>query len=148
MRRVSIRTLMGVVVLAAIDCAAIRLHVESGRGPDLADLAIFGLLPMANILLAAATIFLRDPQGPRRPYLIGFLACGCIGWVLTAAAALVATRPIHDGIGDAFRPLQSFMPAFLLMASLTLLAPQLGVAMLGGRYARQRVVRSRLGSVA
>jgi hypothetical protein len=149
MRRVSIRGLMAAVILVALDCVAVRVYNEEWRRwPDFGDLAVFGLLPMANILILAALALRADPSGPRRPFLIGFLACGWTGWLLTLAAAVVAMQAIHEGIGGALRPVQFFLPLFVLMASLTLLAPQLVLAILGGRYSHRRAARTRQRATA
>src|SRR4051812_32085867 len=132
--RVSIRTLMAVVVVAAIDCGALKTFRPPVFDPDFSDLVVFGALPMASVVAIGAAPSLGAggvrPRG--RPFLVGLEAFGAAAVVFFLALAAVATRPLHDKVGQALRPLGPGKPAFLAAATAVLMLPQLALALVGG----------------
>ncbi|HVX60049.1 MAG TPA: hypothetical protein VHC19_05605, partial [Pirellulales bacterium] len=76
--RCSLNSVLAAVVLAAIDCMALR-SLHSRPFPLTADIAIVVVssLPMANLLTIGAFMLLR-PSRHRRPFLLGFEFCGAL----------------------------------------------------------------------
>jgi hypothetical protein len=131
--RCSIAGLMGLVVLVAFDCTAIRAPL-SGRSLT-GGMLLLGGLPMANILAAGLLPLLPDPLGRwvYRPWLVGFEAMGGTALLLYAACACSQPDTLRAGIVLALKSLRPFgNPAFLTAVVASLSLPQLGLALLGG----------------
>ena len=71
-------------------------------GRDLADLIVFGALPMANILAVGLMSFFtsRPMRDGGRPALVGFEVGGVAALILFLGCCVLATRMIHEGVGD------------------------------------------------
>lgn len=87
--RVSIGTIMVLLVLIALDIALINAMIELD-GPDPEAFAGFGLLGMGNIL-AFGYIRLIRRRGRAGPFLQAFLACGTV----TLLAYLICAWAFH-----------------------------------------------------
>jgi hypothetical protein len=135
--RFSISGLMAVVLIVALDFGACKALLGGPLFvPDLSDLIVFGALPMANILAIGLIPFLtaRTHDGGRRPALVGFEVFGVVALLLYIGCSLLATRTIHDGVGDLLRAMHlQPEPVFLVGASALLTLPQVALAFLGGR---------------
>jgi hypothetical protein len=136
MKRFTIRGMMAVIVLVAVDCGIIHemdsFMRASATMREFADLAMVGLVPMANVL-ALGLLALRG-SAKHRPFLTGFAVFGFGAWFLTIIVCSVASREIHNWIGDSLSVFRGFPPLFLVLAGAILVVPQLIVAVLGGRY--------------
>jgi hypothetical protein len=146
--RYSIAGLMALVAIVALDCSIIQAY----RGhpplePNLADLLVFGALPMANLLSLGLVALLggRPRRGPGRRTLARLEVFGGVALLVFLACAWLAAGPIHDGVGEFLRPLGMGSPLFLSAAALTLLLPQVGLALAGLRLARRATTRPQEG---
>ncbi len=104
--RFSISGLMAVVVLVALNFAAVRaiLIVPMFR-IMLGELLLCGALPMANVLAVGLIPFFRSRPGPgeARPTRVGFVTFGAAALLLYLVLAFRATGPVHEGIGGWIR---------------------------------------------
>jgi hypothetical protein len=135
--RLSISGLMAVVLIVALDFGACKALLGGPLFvPDLSDLIVFGALPMANILAIGLIPFLasRPDQRGRRPALVAFEVFGVAALLVFVGCSLLATRTIHDGVGNLLRAMHlNPMPVFLVGASALLTLPQVTLALLGSR---------------
>jgi hypothetical protein len=148
--RFSIKTLMGLVLIVALDFAMFRL-LGPGRGPSVAeffDLVIVGILPMANIV--AIALLLRLEQRSSHPALQASLQRFEVsGWMVLLCATiifLIFTRPMHDWAGGVAESIvhpttsQGARLCFLLVLIALFLLPSLALALAGARFlARYRI---------
>jgi hypothetical protein len=65
MPRIKIVWMMAIIVIAAIDLAAIR--ATSGMRSDIGVLIIFGSMPMASILVRSVSVKWHHEQDPTEP---------------------------------------------------------------------------------
>jgi hypothetical protein len=78
--QVAIATLMGLIVLLAVNCALLRNPL--GRDPDVAILRR-STIPMANVLALGLYLYVvRSRHGEKDPFLLGFAV---FGWAAVAA---------------------------------------------------------------
>ena len=131
--RRSIAGLMAVVVLVAVDCAAIRSPL---RGQPLTSiLLLLGGLPMANILALDLLPALRARSGRGRPPrgLIGFELIGGAALLLYAIIALSDPDWLFEALYHAVNLLWSVRdPSRVVVLAVFLLLPQLSLGLLGG----------------
>jgi hypothetical protein len=148
--RLRIASIMLVVVIAALDCAVIRVLL--GFRSLMGELLILGALPMANVLSVGLLIFQRRPGN--RPFLLGFLPFGAMALALYVAMAMSFPREIViscmtpvsnylERIIGPQRPLL-FIPvqtvALLVMPGL----PQVVFALIGGLLSREFIMTIRI----
>lgn len=133
---------MAVVLLVAIDCAVSRglnsFPLVSRPLGEILDLALCGLLPMANVLAIVALLRTAARSARRRAFLTGFLKAGAMAWSVALILACVAHAPIHEAVDMALTPLKGVPLAFLPAAAAVLWAPQALWANLGGWVAARR----------
>jgi hypothetical protein len=131
--RCSMAGLMALVVIAALDCAAIRSPL-SGR-PLTAILLLLGALPMANILAVALLPLIQRHRArlERRACLVGFEIVGWVALLLYAFCAVHHSDFLLDIVLRPLRPIRvQGRSAFLTVVCMALLTPQLAPALLGG----------------
>jgi hypothetical protein len=135
--RHSIPGLMTLVLLAALDCTAVRTPLSGRSVTDV--MLLLGALPMANVLVVGLLPLLHGRAGrgqgglERIPGLIGFEAVGSAALLGYTVAAFKHADLLRDVVANALaslRPLGN--PTFLSAVVATLLLPQLALALLGG----------------
>lgn len=157
MRRagVSMRALGFAVLLIAVDFAAIRLGIAAMTGSADLMLAIFGILPLANVLAIGSYLAVSRRAGGR-PFLVGFGLAGlavilawfdaCMtiddGLIRAFADWMVDTvddspfgRYVLQPIEDPFERSMSHGISFLAFYIALSVPPQLLVSLLGGGVA-------------
>lgn len=143
--RFSLSGLMAVVLVVALGFGAGKaLMGVRPFVPDLSELIIFGALPMADILAIGLIPFFRSrvERGEGRPALVGFEAFGVAALLVFLGCSLLATRPIHEGVGSVMRSMGLLPgPTFLAGAVAILLVPQLALASLGAWLGRNYKIR-------
>jgi hypothetical protein len=147
--RFSIKTLMGLVLIVALDVAVFR-SIGSDPDPwevDFFQLVFVGLLPMANILAIALLFGLKGHVfgGAIPGSVVGFQLCGwgvILFWVISF---LVLTEPMHRSVSEFAKwVLPPSTPVaqvgFVLILMGIFLGPTLGIALAGARFlARYRI---------
>jgi hypothetical protein len=154
--RFSIAVLMGAVLIAALDALLFRALIDDQTG-SAAKVAIVGILPMATILLVGLLLMTR--RGMRRagdrPSLIGFEVYGWAAVFLFAVGALIWPDSMMAYVEVVLSALiwligdTSSLERYPIVAgaleigalAIALTAPQLLLALLGGRRARCRAER-------
>jgi hypothetical protein len=125
--------LLGVVMLAALDCLALRSPV-SGR-PLASIMSLLAVLPMANIL-ALGMMPLSQPRDLRREQLWfwgGFELAGVMVLLILLVWSIRVPDVLREMLLGMCRGLGVPRELSFLAAAVTLLAPQLLLAYLGGR---------------
>ncbi|WP_435010666.1 hypothetical protein P12x_001945 [Tundrisphaera lichenicola] len=147
--RFEISSLMVLIAIFAIDLWTIQTcYARPGPSQGLTpinlvnqiDLLVRGALPMANILAIGLILGLRRQK--IHPSLPGFEAFGVLALALYSISIIYACHHRYLRYGD-------FVPAILVnqpivrqvVASIFLVSPQLGFALLGGFLTRSRSVR-------
>src|SRR5438270_11118889 len=119
---------MALVLLVALDFGAYRAFPDgSVIGRDLADLIVFGALPMANLLAVGLIVVVnsRPDRGGRSPALVGFEVFGVAALLLFLGCSVLAIHTIHEGVVDVLQPvgLRPGGPMFLAWAVALLVLP-------------------------
>jgi hypothetical protein len=141
--RFGIASMMALVVIAALDCAAYRacyytFWTNHAAWANQLDVLFIGAVPMSNVLIVGLLLALR--RRGNRPFLLGFEVFGLVAWV--AYIALVAfhchtlVRPylfrFQDPVFDAIGRSQAHIPIFVFTAAVILGWWQLTLALIGG----------------
>jgi hypothetical protein len=147
MPRITIGWMMAIIVIAAIDLAAIR--GIDGTSTLIGALIVLGSMPMASILVLGIPSLVRgfSGRGKIHPFLTGFEA---VGWtvllVYTGGAVLLPVSvaglvelvvgALLIFLGFDILSVQTRVPAWelflLILCLLILLLPQLALALVGG----------------
>jgi len=121
--------LLTLVVVAALDCAALRFPL-SGRRLTLI-MTLLGVLPMANLLFLGLLISLRG-EGMRFPFWVGFELAGLLVLLIYGVSTIHHAQDLRELVAGALRlvgpPGSLTFPA----AAAVLLLPQVLLAFLGG----------------
>lgn len=143
--RFSIAWIMAIIVVAAVDLAAIR--ALDGTQTVIGALIIIGSMPMASILMLGIPNLVRGSTGRStvRPFLVGFEAVGWMVLLVYTGSAIVFAESVAGAVDLSARFLMSLIgwdtanesdPAWqlvgLFVVVLLLLLPQLFVALVGG----------------
>jgi hypothetical protein len=155
--RFSIASIMAIVVIAAIDFAAIR--ALDGTSAEWAGLIAFGSLPMASILVIGIPSLVKGfwGRGKFHPFLIGFEV---VGWTVLLAytgASMLFPSFINEtlskgmgALGIAESPDPVWQVWMILAVVLFLLLPQLVAALIGGwlnqRFQIRIIIERRLAT--
>lgn len=146
--RFSIKTLMGLVLIVALDFALFRM-LGPGWGPWAAqffDLLIVGALPMANILaLALLPGLRRNSSRAALPDSLRWFEVS--GWVVVLCWTIsfgFFTEPLHQRVALIVRgivsPTRVVWPGFVVVLIALFLVPSLALALAGARLlARYRI---------
>jgi hypothetical protein len=136
--RFSIAWIMAIIVIAAIDLAAIRALDETNTviGP----LIIIGSMPMASILILGIPNLVRGStgRGKIRPFLVGFEGVGWTVLLVYTGSAILFAESVAEAIDLSAYFLMSligvdtFQLFGLFVLVLLLLLPQMFVALVGG----------------
>jgi hypothetical protein len=150
--RLTISGLMALVLLVALDVWVGRALVMDLRPSgtylaELADLVVFGALPMANVLSIGFYLIMRSRHEDERnrpgPGLVGFEVGGLAALLVFLAGSLILAHSLHEGVGLVVRAIGPVPPGpvFLTAAVIVLLVPQLALALLGARLGRTYRIR-------
>jgi hypothetical protein len=155
--RFSIALLMLVVLVAAIDCVAVPAGLGGAAGES-AVAALFGSLPMANVLMLGALPLVQGPPGraPARPFLAGFelFGWGAVGLQcllsflapdLIAAYVELLLQPVGAGLEAIGLGSDPVLDGLLELATIlaAFLVPQVFFALMGSRRGRRQAERDR-----
>jgi hypothetical protein len=143
--RFSIAWIMAIIVIAAIDLAAIR--ALDGTNTVIGALIVVGSMPMASILVLGIPNLVRGStgRGMIRPFLVGFEGVGWTVLLVYIGSAILFAESVAGAIDLSAQFLMSLIgldtangsdPAWqlfgLFVFVLFLLLPQLFVALVGG----------------
>jgi hypothetical protein len=137
MPRITIAWMMAIIVVAAIDLAAIRaLYLTKSV---IGALIVFGSMPMASILVLGVPSVVKGPSGRGKihPFLIGFESVGWTVLLVYTGSAILYPEFVGELVQ---RLLESFglplvsgtNPLVLFCVVLIPLLPQLALALVGG----------------
>ncbi|WP_435007283.1 hypothetical protein P12x_004618 [Tundrisphaera lichenicola] len=134
--RLSIGMIMAGVILLAADFMIVR-SILSRLAVSL-NLYVFGILPMANILVVVA--FLIGGTGKKNPFWLGFSMTGLASvltsyWWLDPYCDALETAILSSGLGTRFHAIPTMIAELIVLPGIFLI-PQLLVAMAGGWLAR------------
>ena len=144
-RRFHIRSIMALVVLAALNFGAIR--AMSGYRGALKSLLPTGVLPMANVLVVGLAIGRRSPKSRR--FLLGFAAFGATALISFVIAAILfpdqlsvrylrlGLKPYMNAVGPSMTTATiglhpTILLGFFAIPVAMLGLPQLAFALIGG----------------
>jgi len=146
MPRLSIVSVMAVVIVVAIDCLALRaIDSRNGLAGALHGIAL-GSLPMVNLLAVGLTLILQERR-KSRPFLVGFEVFGMLALLLFIAGARVFPDAINSGlisVADTFADTSArlgldyastdigSLVEEVCLVPVLLLLPQLSFALAGG----------------
>jgi hypothetical protein len=143
--QVAIATLMGLILLLAVNCALLRNPL--GGDPDVATLRRC-TLPMANVLAFGLYLYvIRSRRGQKDPFLLGFAVFGCAalaaflyGCEASPMSLILAVLPIVSPIRRMFK--DTVAHEYAIAVSLTVLSLVLTVlfsliALVGGCLTRR-----------
>jgi hypothetical protein len=139
---------MAIVALLALDFWGPRT-LSSPHVSPAEELIIFGIVPMANVLILGLFPFFATPgTAVRRPKRIGFEVFGAIGLLTLLTCCVVAPRMMNDGIDRLLWFLQGSGWIFQLARVVLLVLPQLALGWLGAWLFGKYHVNDSLGSIA
>jgi hypothetical protein len=137
--RFSIASIMTIIVIVALDLAAIR--ALDGTSTVIGGLIVFGSMPMASILVLGLPSLVRAlvGRGQIRPFLIGFEAVGWTVLLIYTGSAILFPDSVAEHLSKAIQllPIDFNTPFWqgwqgIIGEMLIVMIPQLVIALIGG----------------
>lgn len=131
--------LLTLVVLAAVDCAALRFPL-SGRRLTLI-MSLLGVLPMANLLLLGLLVS-SQRKGRRFTFWVGFELAGLLVLLIYGVSTIHHSPYLREMVVGALRLVGTAGGLTFPAAAAFLLLPQVVLALLGGCLSEFFVARA------
>lgn len=136
--RLSIAWVMGIVVIASINCAAIRVLERPTTA--FVQLLVIGLMPMASILMMGIPTLVWGLLGrsKTRPFLVGFEGFGWTILLLGTGMAFFFPSLVGEAVAKGWRVLgfaesrDSFWQSLIFFDMILYFLPQFLIALAGG----------------